>query len=64
MNTTNRVKQHHIVPDSFEAITLKLSMVFPSTDPVFENWSFYTPGQASVSISRQIQLLLHLPFDQ
>lgn len=42
MNTTNRVKQHHIVPDSFEAITLKLSMVFPSTDPVFENWSFYS----------------------
>lgn len=41
INTTNKVKTHHIVPDSFSAITLKLFIVLPSTEPVFENWSFY-----------------------
>lgn len=41
MNTINKVKQTHIVPDSFDAIILKLFIVLPNMDPVLENWSFY-----------------------
>lgn len=42
IHTINNVKQHHIVPDSFEAMILKLFMVLPKIDPVFENWLFYS----------------------
>lgn len=37
MNTINKVKHHHMVPDSFEAIILKLFIVLPNTEPVLEN---------------------------
>lgn len=60
IHTINNVKQHHIVPDSFEAMILKLFMVLPKIDPVFENWLFYSTGYIRFIPSLLLLLLLLL----